>query len=1015
MMSFVGAGGGYINGGSTSSSSNLSALASPFMVERSSVQKPNSNPLVDLTEPQFVPPLNSSLHNWLGFDSMSVPGSSPYSAAHQYSTTTDIYPYGQSSSEGITSNKLAEVKPYYLYVSSTIHDDGSLTDLHQAGYDLLSTTAFSGSSLRDEYTQGLSNSKQSGGWGGSWEPNWDIGQKKFEGNFVAKDVNAAGSSIYNDYLNQGLHASKGLSSFEEAAPSNGLLSLEKHGTSIMGSTSLLSEAYPQEPSQTVDNFRTWEKPNNDSREKRFRQSENNPNDGSTLAMKSTPTLGIRTLTSGSKFPVLNPSGLFKDLNIGSDASANKDSQEKIRFDASQLCFDLKQNEHMSTLEQPLEQNKDPSSSNKETRKDVLDNFSNGKFGLQVPNVSRSDGFNLSFEARGVSSESLDSPCWRGASVPYFSPFAASEAVYNPQLSKKPEACRDVNFQPFPLRDAVKDSSPKPRENSLYHQSGHLENGLAPSPKRPALGNVFDTKVGLSYKKPGNDHESQSSCEVGELKNKHALLTRSINESSFIKASQATQQTPEEVMLALEKKWSTGTVDAYIEMIVDDVSEGGSSDLPIQAAEQVLCSPSSVEGSNHAAKLLKSRVEESTPSKYVQTLLSSIHNLSELLMFHCSNETSKLKEEDGEVLKTVIGNLEKCVNTERATSTQKSIFPLQATSHVLKDSSVCQGVDEEIQVAKVASLNMSHLPNSQLFQAEKKHYVEPAKKEQESSECVHGSEDMVKCDQMTQDVKKILTENLDDEEEIQPEAQLYKNLWLEAEAALCLISYMARFNRMKSEIEKCKSHKMEEMSKNVKKLSTAKFSPDSELTPERNGGSSSDTNVQNSSCIAVSEDTDLSKISHPDDIMSRLNILKCRVDSSNSQDPVNVESLSISKVNKFPPSGANDVEASIMGRFHILKNRADSSSPMNQRSPGISKQESVLKDDMFSNMNVESVFNHDVGENSTVKEFHVCSKDDPVIQFNHSRRLGDPLPVGWNDSSPSDWEHVLKDELAGQNC
>lgn len=33
--------------------------------------------------------------------------------------------------------------------------------------------------------------------------------------------------------------------------------------------------------------------------------------------------------------------------------------------------------------------------------------------------------------------------------------------------------------------------------------------------------------------------------------------------------------------------------------------------------------------------------------------------------------------------------------------------------------------------------------------------------------------------------------------------LYRNLWLEAEAALCAINYKARFNRMKIELENCK--------------------------------------------------------------------------------------------------------------------------------------------------------------------------------------------------------------------
>ena len=55
----------------------------------------------------------------------------------------------------------------------------------------------------------------------------------------------------------------------------------------------------------------------------------------------------------------------------------------------------------------------------------------------------------------------------------------------------------------------------------------------------------------------------------------------------------------------------------------------------------------------------------------------------------------------------------------------------------------------------------------------------------------------------QAIKKVLTENFHENEEAHPQVLLYKNLWLEAEAALCSINYMARYNNMKIEIEKCK--------------------------------------------------------------------------------------------------------------------------------------------------------------------------------------------------------------------
>lgn len=54
----------------------------------------------------------------------------------------------------------------------------------------------------------------------------------------------------------------------------------------------------------------------------------------------------------------------------------------------------------------------------------------------------------------------------------------------------------------------------------------------------------------------------------------------------------------------------------------------------------------------------------------------------------------------------------------------------------------------------------------------------------------------------QALKKVLGENFnDDDEKTHPRTLMYKNLWLEAEAALCAVNYKARFNRMKRDMSK----------------------------------------------------------------------------------------------------------------------------------------------------------------------------------------------------------------------
>lgn len=62
----------------------------------------------------------------------------------------------------------------------------------------------------------------------------------------------------------------------------------------------------------------------------------------------------------------------------------------------------------------------------------------------------------------------------------------------------------------------------------------------------------------------------------------------------------------------------------------------------------------------------------------------------------------------------------------------------------------------------------------------------------------------------QAIRKVLDENSYFGEEEHSQAHLFKSLWLEAEAKLCSISYRARFDRMKFEMEILKSKQLKGM-------------------------------------------------------------------------------------------------------------------------------------------------------------------------------------------------------------
>lgn len=218
-----------------------------------------------------------------------------------------------------------------------------------------------------------------------------------------------------------------------------------------------------------------------------------------------------------------------------------------------------------------------------------------------------------------------------------------------------------------------------------------------------------------------------------------------------------------------------------------------------------------------------------------------------------------------------------------------------------------------------------------------------------------------------------------------------------------------------------------------------------------------TESQNSSFRSITCETD--------DVMARFHILRCRVDNSNSSNPVNLDEPSSSKVSpdpnkadKIPPEGqktngslksdvsikdstisgtnkhTNDFEADLMDRFHILKSRVDNCSSTITEGQEVAEVVDLgyvgkrnhwpvigpRLEDRSSDVKVEPLPQHHTA-NSTegqlkVKEFQLFVDDNPLVQ-SHSHganRPGNQLLAGWHDSLSLDWEHVMKEELAGKN-
>ncbi|KAF2299551.1 hypothetical protein GH714_032513 [Hevea brasiliensis] len=1062
-------------GGSSPSPSNLSALAPPFTVDRS-VPKPGSNPLVDLTEPAYAVTFNPSLQNWLGphppnsrpdyfsitnpeFD--SVPSSNAYrfssSNAHvpafdaSVSASTDTILYGQGSTS------LLEAKPYYpSYVSPTICSDGPLGLSHHSGYDLLTTShvATSNGSSHDDYTQNLSGLEHVAQWGGLWEGLADWQQ--------SEQVQLDASFCPNEkFINQGLYASDGMSKCEEASCSIDTVGGENHiesagigpldyfakfeptdypATSSSAST-LVPENFPlRAPSLKAVNSWNHQMPYSASHEKCFRKHDASLSDISKVK-NSSPTVVIRPPDTSS----------FRNMNNSSDED-NKDfasnnlscvkephpfisSECNVCFDASQVRFQLEQNDQV--ISEFSSAKKEELSSNRSFSVETSDHLSWEKYGIQVPHRSP-DGFNLVIdknesinpiknysESFDHYNSAVDSPCWKGAPVSHFSESEVSDVVTS-QKMKKLEACCGSNLQVHQIfslnaNDAAKISPEKFSESSVQHDGWAMESCLAASLKRPLVANLLHSE-GIDDAVKSGPHDTNPSSFHGVQISDDALPNKAIDNSDH-KSPYNDQKCCEEV------KWT--------------------SEKNCAPREHVLRSPPSADDA--PAKLTKSHGGESTQKMYVRTLIDTIMNLSELLVFHFSNDTCEMKEDDYEALKDVINNLDLCVlkNVERMTSTRlwykyecsqvSRIDPpnsqgsvkyqrVQEEEHNIVSEKNDEKLSTFVYARTGAQVSRIDPPNSQ----------GPAK----------TAADILKDENMTQAIKKALSENFHGKEESDPQVILYKNLWLEAEASLCTASCMARFNQMKKNTVVMEKPSGSKVSSD---LFTYKM-----LASDSKGSPFADTSIRESSILSPS--------SHTDDVTARFHILKCRIDNSNtwntsgedktlgsaekksssdvSPNSNDVDKLECEDTDGHKPdvsiqdssisstiSPADDVEASVMARFHILQCRVDNLNSMDKEehqrasddlglgNAGFHRHWPIDQDGLLDrildvNMEPQSQNNACMSteDKSTIKEFHLFVKDDPISQSRMTSRLGDQSHAG-----SSDWEHVLLEELAGQNC
>lgn len=369
------------------------------------------------------------------------------------------------------------------------------------------------------------------------------------------------------------------------------------------------------------------------------------------SMKASPGFGFRSQAVGSGPSAPNTS-LFNNVenvgvanNMGFSSNDNfsktkdfhplQSSEGKVHFDSSQLSFHLEGDNHR------------------------FPDIGPAGFNLTLANNGAANHFEGSSECFDHFNPAVDSPCWRGVPMYQLSPPEISGP--SSKVIKKMEAGNDSNSI-GPADNAIKFSPKQQSEYSVYQENGSPVTDSASSPKTPSLANLLFGEHGFDHVVKAGSYHTKSTCGLGiqfsdyiDKPNKDYIVANNAVDEFNFKPFQSMQQNSVEDELAFEKKCEFGTAVADVG---NDASEGCSSHVPFHATEHVLSSPP-LEAA--PSKLTKLHGEELVPKICARTLISTMNNLSELILFHCSNEDCELKENDFEALKNVANNLYKCIS------------------------------------------------------------------------------------------------------------------------------------------------------------------------------------------------------------------------------------------------------------------------------------------------------------------------------------------------------------------
>ncbi|KAK6155473.1 hypothetical protein DH2020_009721 [Rehmannia glutinosa] len=922
MMGFGPMGSG-TGGNSSSSTSNLSALAPPFTVDRLN-PKPNSSPSLHYSDPPYTAEPFS--HGWQ-FTSPSAPipesvfestgiTSVPLSDDYRYSASATISPTSAhwsalSSVTKASSSAFAyggEVKPYYSpYVPPLVGEDSLLVGDEGSHYNVGPTSGPSVKSQTD-YAPDLFDVDYENRWVGSL--GFDDGKRakrgELDGSFSFEKANLGGSHGYKSQLNRGGFGTEKNRNKPTKDPGvsyrkfNQLSGKEVHtGSSSIGQMEDKScheqnlGYFPYDSNKTHNLAFSTTYPESYHSDLSYDMHKNltntqnpcspfekcvkpvdTPFTGPVSAMRPSPTVVIR--------PPPATNGDFGQSTFSRKPARSPKPSSQIKEDSFETnLFNIPREGNRltsstSVKESPLQS------------RETFDRKITAIYGIHLPDINILGGFAMGCDNAQVvnSTESssdfidhhsttVDSPCWKGAPSSQFSSFDIEAGNVN-NVKKNTDEYYGFDHEKHQKFHSGVDSS-RAFPEKVGETNKNTENECASKEQ-----SLFGAGVGFEISDDPNMARQQS-----VLNNLTCGFDMKVSDTKHLVSEESAVTT------------------------LNDVSEGGA--VAVHAAEKVLASPASQEDATE-------RIMLPDPKLNVPTMIKAIHNLSELLLFHLSGDACSLEEENSENLKHAISNLHSCLNNKIVQVSNKPELNnlVGDTSEKLPESHDVGTMLGSPHTSNESSDSHTKLDYQHMHQKERNFSFSGKKDEKSPIFSPLGDDlDITRDDNMTKAIKKVLEENFHLDEEMHSQSLLFKNLWLDAEAKLCSISYKARFDRMKIQMEQIKLKAPQENEDTAEMMSEVCVSPDPIKASELVGPKGHDGPIPNPTLHNVH----ISSPSGPADgfdasVMARFNILKSREDNPK---PLNMEE------EKQPEMVDGDHEGSIMARFNILKSREENSS------------------------------------------------------------------------------------------